>query len=175
MNVEFSESLPFDIGEEVYCIMSRKKTVNPYTNSYVTSYNTEVGKVDGKYIGFLRTVNLCHWHPETYHFLIWEVFKTQQEVKDATTFFDVVGISDDEWEKAIGTEELRLKGEIKDCELSPCCGNISDARDYLFTCKENKGLIALDRDHLKKNLEGHYGPEYPPILKRIFKQLEICD
>jgi len=174
MMIKPYEEFPFEIGQEVYYISSRCKKDN-YSASTLCGYNAKLRKYEGEVVAFVRSIDLMAMNlKDDGSFPLNEVFSTEEEVKAATEFFPVTFITSDDWEKAIGSNR---EGGVNtnDCELKPCCGNISSLGEYLYTCYSRSGLIKLDRDYVATLVLGHYDSydSIPPILTNVFKQLKI--
>jgi hypothetical protein len=178
--LKLKEELPFKIGQEVWYITARTKD-NNYSKSQVRSYNAVLFDDGSGLTAFVRSVELYAWNLQDDGYSLEEVFATEEEAKEATKFFPVKFITGDEWEQAIGSNgEDGVK--IEDCELYSCCSNLQPVRNLLYTCYSRNGLIKLDRDRLKSLVIEQKTTgfcfsipreNYPPILKRIFEQLEI--
>ncbi|MEK6928068.1 MAG: hypothetical protein AABX11_06570 [Nanoarchaeota archaeon] len=88
-----------------------------------------------------------------------------------------VKLDDLSWKIAIGdrTENKNSPYSIKNCNLKECCAEISEARNILYLCKNEGGLIVHHRDELANLLIAHGTMKYEsdsPIVK-VFSQLEI--
>jgi hypothetical protein len=101
----------------------------------------------------------------------------QKKAQEASKFLEAK-LDEEAWRIAVGDRAVKDEKSpynLKNCNLPPCCANISEARDILLYCKRNGGLIMHDRDKLKTLLfEGHdfkYNAQSP--IAQIFKQLQV--
>jgi len=97
-------------------------------------------------------------------------YESEEIVKILTKFHPVAGISEEDWSKAIGNqneEDLeKYEKYLDECELPPCCGNISQVRDILIDCKKDGGLVESRVRFLEYILES----SHDDYLKR-----EVCN
>ncbi len=70
--------------------------------------------------------------------------------------FTPIIFTDDEWYTAIGLKKgVKRIYYNEDCDLGPCCGQISDIRDALDVVRKNGGVTARGRRELQSLLNGH--------------------
>jgi len=193
------------IGEKVWYITRDgnpsygNKDSLPYRSAVVSGYIAAVR--DGKaYCTGLKT-NLAGDEDEID---VRFCYKNEEDVKADSRWISCKNVSDDEWVRAIGNRHLIAeqvankigkdvfrneqtkkryfalidKENVEECELPACCGNISDARDMLIYCREQKGLIFRDVICLKDLLVAHDGDFFNtvdsrPVLKKILRKLGI--
>lgn len=101
-----------------------------------------------------------------------EVYATEKEARELAQWHPVLELSEIEWAAAIGNRDF----PIELCELPACCGNISDARNILFKCRKDGGLIERDARELKELLGNHSLPlpkKESINLNKILEQLEL--
>jgi hypothetical protein len=100
-----------------------------------------------------------------------------KEAAEKDAKFTKVNFSEDDWFAAIGLKEGMDRLEYdEECELPPCCANISDIRNALEEVRSNKGLIERHRCELQDLLNQH--PERPtrkqaPKLYRILDTIGV--
>jgi hypothetical protein len=86
-----------------------------------------------------------------------DVFALEKEALEATKFYPVKATGR-QWMKAIGLKKGAKRSDYDDdCELQPCCANVSSIRDMLALCMEDGGLIARDVNRLGEMLTWHEG------------------
>ena len=111
----------------------------------------------------------------------WYVFNNEKDAKKAAKWYSV-DFTDEEWLKCIGDRKIPhdLPGSIENCELVIGCVNdgTSDIRDLLIGCKENKGLMEIDRQRLENYINNCYNrPESldnpKSLMSSLLKQLKI--
>ena len=84
-----------------------------------------------------------------------ELYASEKDAEKDATFIPVE-FSEDDWFKSIGLkDEVNRIEYYQECDLSPCCANISEIRDTLDRVRINKGLIARERTLLQEQLNGH--------------------
>jgi hypothetical protein len=84
-----------------------------------------------------------------------EIYPSKEEAERLTRKV-AVEFSDEDWRDAIGLAPGDDRASYdEEAELGPCCANISEIRDMLFECAENKGLIVRDVERLQAMLDGH--------------------
>lgn len=106
------------------------------------------------------------------------VYELEEMVKILTEFHPVVGISEEEWLKAIGNYDD--EGSIDKCDLPPCCASISQVRDILMDCKKEGGLVESRVRFLEYVLENSHGDylerevrNTKSFIGNIYRQLGI--
>jgi len=105
-------------------------------------------------------------------------FYTDKEQAQSASRFLEVHVDDEAWKLAIGDREIEDEGSpynLSNCDFGSCCANISEARDILYLCRDQKGLLVHNRDEMRGLIfEYHdfqYDAESP--IDQIFRQLEI--
>ena len=106
-----------------------------------------------------------------------DFYDDQKKAQEASKFLEVT-LDEEAWRIAVGDRKVKDEKSpynLENCNLPPCCANISEARDILLYCKRNGGLIVHDREELRRNIfHGHdlrYDAQSP--IAQIFKQLQI--
>lgn len=164
-------------GTKVYILLGPNK----YTETNVRAIhsllqeNKEVVRVypqDVDVTNFISGSDYFSENEQSYNteFPFWQVFLTEEEVKEAAEFVKIIKISEENWKKAIGdgTDE-----SLAECELQSCCAIISDIRGLLHRCKKHSGLIKFDIRLLQGLCDNHECPEEINILKTILEKLEV--
>ena len=105
-------------------------------------------------------------------------FYTDKKQAQAASRFLGVALDDESWKLAIGDREIEDEDSpysLSNCNLGICCANISEARDILYLCREQKGLLVHDRDEMCGLIfdehDFQYGAGSP--IAQIFKRLEV--
>ena len=87
-------------------------------------------------------------------------------------------MDEEAWRIAVGDRDVQDENSpysLENCNLSPCCADISEARDILLLCKKEGGLIVHDRDEMARYLfESHdfqYDAQSP--IGKVFEQLQV--
>jgi len=108
-----------------------------------------------------------------------ECYDDRTKAQKASEFLKVE-LNKKAWKLAIGDRNIRDKSSpyhLENCNLHPCCAEISAIRDILLYCRENGGLIVHERDELVRLMQQHgfrhnkQSPMNP--LRMIFEQLGI--
>lgn len=95
-----------------------------------------------------------------------ELYKTKKSAQKAARFIPIE-FSDDDWYKAIGLKKgVDRIDYAEDCDLQPCCANISAIRDSLNFCRQNKGLIFREKKRLQRILDNS-GHNLPTDCKKL--------
>lgn len=106
-----------------------------------------------------------------------EVYATEAIAKELAQWHPVADLLEAEWKQALGDRDY--DESLDECELSRCCGKISDIRDLLVKCQENSGLIERDVRTLRQLLNNHEYPmpngERPVNLDKVITQLGLID
>jgi len=175
--VELVRKPLFKIGQKVY--IPQKRTVDEngeVLRTEIRNYQIEAAVQDNKLIGGVMEYGIDRMaiirSGETDKGTFWvSALHIYDNFKDAEKACQFLKVEADEetWKKAIGFYETRVikskkEGEedyeyedrnIDDADLAPCCGNISGARDILFYCKEEGGLMVHDQRQLVHLLNEH--------------------
>jgi len=110
-----------------------------------------------------------------------EVFSNREDAEKAGRFFEVTA-TEEEWALAIGNEPVKATDRWSPYSHEPpefrLCGNwSSDVRDSLACCRKFGGMLAYNRNWLKRIIDDdecsakNFSWDSP--LGSIFKQLEV--
>ena len=175
----------FEPGTQIYLLMGPDKyqltTVRTINSSLIkTGHNSNTVLI------VLKNVNIDHLLIDEYYdqsvnyftsdFPFWRCFRTEEAAEQASKFIKVEGISEEEWELAIGhRDDDPMKDTLEECELQACCGMISNIRDVLIRCKKYSGLVKLDIDYLQELYDNHkHGLVVDSVtLNKILEQLGV--
>lgn len=104
-------------------------------------------------------------------------FYVEKSKAEAASKFSEVHADEVTWKLAVGDRDVKDEDSpysIENCGLPACCGDISEARDILFYCKQQGGLLVHDQEELSGLITGHgfeYGRGSP--MGKILGQLGI--
>jgi len=163
----------FDVGQRVYVACRNGPSV-----AEIKGYLTEVQKhPNGFYIGFVKEYETDPYvfgpfENDGFYSVTGENFYEELDDARKASRFLPVNASEESWGSAIGVREEIGEYSIDDADLGPCCGQIASARDILYLCQNEGGLIVHYRDRLSGLLNGHglHVEEGRP-LKNILGQL----
>ena len=170
----------FEIGQRVFVVLGPDK----YISTSVRSMNCILGpSVDGncvlyspkyEFSNFLFPNEYFDEQEEMAGVGEYRIFDKESEAKKMALFVKV-DMSSKEWDEAVGDREN--EETIEECELLPCCSQISEIRDILLKCKKYGGLTKLEIDNITW-IEGvltehNKDKENSPLLYRILEQLGV--
>jgi len=150
----------YTVGQEIY-IPKR----NNVTQTTISGYEVQVIKEGDSLIGvvsnyrLLQGVTLRRGERSDLVFLVKECdfYADKNKAKEASKFIPVT-LDDENWRLAIGDRMVTEEDSpynIDNCGLPCCCTNISDARDILYFCRTENGLIMHERNTLAYLLKNH--------------------
>ena len=171
----------FRIGQAIY-VPQKNKPVKATIIAYDAAIHKEHGKLLGEIFGYhiQKSVSVRRGDDSDFTNVICEAdfYDDREKAREASKFLETK-LGEEEWRIAIGDrdeEDENSPYRLENCNLPPCCGNISEARNILLYCKRNGGLIVHNRDELTGLLfDGGHGLKYDaqsPIGK-MFEQLQI--
>lgn len=100
----------------------------------------------------------------------------ERDAQAKSRFLDVV-LDDESWKLAIGDRDAKDDSpySLQNCNLPPCCEDISEVRDILYLCRKQNGLIDYDLGVMTGLIfdEHTLNPAPGSPLDSIFKQLEV--
>lgn len=169
----------FQIGEIIYVPQK-----NRVVETRIVGYNARIGEENENLLEIVLGYDIQHYVSvrrgidSTMTGVVMEkdFYSDKNKAQQASEFLEV-NVEEEAWKLAIGDRSIEDENSpylLGNCNLSLCCANLSEARDILLYCKNNKGLVVHDRDELAGLLNGH-GREYDrqsPIVG-IFEQLKI--
>ena len=191
MKIEF-EKPNFDLNEEVWVICGPNHTMK----SSIIAFQSLIFK-DSKdsIIGIAQQAKLANLILDDYFDDIDDrnivpfkyLTKDEDKAREWMKVYPAT-MTDEEWLKMIGkrptfkeikesfkNKKFDSESSIDECELSRCCGNISDIRDCLYRCLLMGSLIGWEREDLQWKIDNsnHDIPENHKLLDKIFLQLNI--
>ena len=104
-----------------------------------------------------------------------EFFLSYEEAKAMAVEY-TADLEPEEWFKAIGLNGADNEDRIAyddECELTPCCSNISDIRDILYNICVSGKINGVTRLALIALLNAHEPPHENAILNKILAQLDL--
>ena len=170
----------FEIGQKVFIVLGPDK----YISTHVRSINCILGPSGSVncmlYIPKYEFSNILfpnEYFDESEELVgvgEYRIFTKESEAKDRSLFINI-DIDKVEWDEAVGDREN--EETIEECELSPCCSQISEIRDILLKCKKYGGLTRLEIENAewieKVLLEHNQDKERSPLLYKILEQLGL--
>ena len=180
INVE-CDKLSYETGDFIYVICGPDE----WKETTVRTVVGEAALLEGKMKFFQRGITAYNlfltreYFDDTSYFLegvgevipFHRIFKTAKEATLLSQFKKVKGIIDEEWISALGDREEPVS--LEKSELGICCAAISEARDILYKCRNNKGLIQLDINYLQSIMISHGMLSPCLVLNKIFEQLGV--
>lgn len=170
----------FEPGAVVWIIRQRKVIATSVTSVRFEAVKTnEPG--ENRFTLMATDYRLLEINPERddWYFPLYEVYATKRVAVEQARWISSKAIPNKVWEAAIGSREAYeayTGGEreiSKECELQPCCADISALRDLLHRAWRHKGLIHRDVVILSR-LAGHgWDKVRIPALLRIFSNFNI--
>ena len=170
----------FAIGQTIYVPQK-----NAVVSSPILGYDARIGQEYGKLLGEITGYHIQNFvsvrrgddSDFTSVIRAGDFYEDQKKAQDASRFLEVV-LDEEAWRIAVGDRDVQDEDSpysLENCNLPPCCANISEARDILLYCKRNSGLIVHDRDEMARYLfEGHdFGYNAQSPIGKIFEQLKV--
>lgn len=167
----------YKIEQKIF-VPQRGGVLETTIQAYWIGATTENGKLLGVVAGYRAAhplISVRRGQDAVIPLELWEK-DFYANLKKAETAAKFLAVKADEktWKLAIGDrddEDEKSPYNTGNCDLKPCCANISEARDILIYCRKNSGLLVHDRNELKRMFEGHgYGGN---SLSKILSQLRI--
>ena len=170
----------FRIGQTIYVPQK-----NEAVKTTILGYNARVGEEKGNLVGEISENHITYFvfvrrgddSDFTSVVRAGDFYDDQKKAQEASKFLEV-RLDEEAWRIAVGDRDSQDENSpynLENCNLPPCCANISEARDILLYCRRNSGLIVHDRDELTGLLfEGHdfeYDAQSP--IEKIFEQLQV--
>ncbi len=170
----------FEIGQKVFVVLGPDK----YIFTSVRSINCILGLSEtGSCMLYIPKYEFSNiFFPNEYFDELEEsigigeyrIFEKESEAKSMSSFIKV-SISEQDWDNAIGNREN--EETIEECELSPCCFQISEVRDILLRCKKHGGLTKLEIGNISwiesALTENNNNKEKSPLLYNILEHLGV--
>ena len=170
----------FAIGQRIYVPQK-----NDVVESPILGYDARIEQEDGKLLGGITGYHIQNYvsvrrgddSDFTSVIRAGDFYEDKKKAQEASRFLEVI-LDEEAWRIAGGDRDSQDENSpynLENCNLPPCCANISEARDILLYCKRNSGLIVHDRDEMTRYLfEGHdfeYDAQSP--IGKIFEQLQV--
>ena len=143
----------FKPDQSVFVVFYDKK--NNYHKSYISYIPVNYAIVDGEEFIFhqrLYRLSLVNIKRDDWNWEESYLFETEEEAKE-NAIFHKIALTDNQWFQIIGNR--KKENGLEDCELQPCCNNISLIRNKLLEIKKNKGILEVDRKIFQKYLLNH--------------------
>jgi hypothetical protein len=170
----------FAIGQIIYVPQKDEVVSSP-----ILGYDARIGQEDGKLLGGITGYHIQNFvsvrrgddSDFTSVIRAGDFYEDQKKAQEASKFLDAK-LDEEAWRIAIGDRDVQDEDSpysLENCNLPPCCDEISEARDILLLCKKEGGLIVHDRDELARYLFGSHDFEYDaqsPIGK-VIEQLQV--
>jgi hypothetical protein len=150
----------YHIGQEVY-IPEKDRVVQTKIADYEVCVREEAGALVGVVSCYhlLTAVDVRRGAELELTDLVRDAdLYTDKAQAEAASVFIPVAADFETWRLAIGDRTVADEASpynIANSGLPTCCANISDARDILYLCRSEGGLIAHERDYLAELLAGH--------------------
>jgi len=148
-----------------------RKEIIPVT---INGYHSELVEVESGYFIMKLYGYRCNVYNPSNHEELWgfwpseDVYPTKAEAERQTKFI-AVDLPNEVYQKALGIDEKGKRvhnnkeeddeESLEDCELPICCSNISEVRDQLIRCMQQKGLNKWRVDLVKDYLQSSH-PEF---------------
>ena len=167
----------YQIGQTIF-VPQRDGALETTIEAYWIGATTENEKLRGVIVGYrvkhpLIQVRRGEDAEIPSELLEKDFYDERARAEEASEFLPVVA-DEETWKRAVGVrrgEDENSSYNIDNSDLPSCCANISEARDILYYCKSQGGLLVHDCSELKRMLEGHgYSGE---SLSKIMMQLRM--
>jgi len=176
-NIEFVKPF-FKIGQTIY-IPQQDEVDETTVRKYVAEIIPYEEGILGAVVGYVPEQMFVFMRRGTESKLVeslsaCEIYTDKEKAERASKFFKVE-LDEESWKKAIGDRDEKDESSpynTDNCDLQACCSNISEARDILYYCKAQGGLIVHEREELEEILNRH-GLEIGKYLGNIFDQLKV--
>lgn len=176
ITAEFPDHI-LPIGTKVFV---PRPAINDVHEDEITGYYCAARNIDGK----------LHIHPTDYQLSLinlsrdgvsngWkanEFFLSYEEAKTNAVEYNIVA-TPEEWFRSIGlngSEDEDRTQYDDECELAPCCANISAIRDILYDVCLTGKINGVTRNSIIQLMEGHepMTNSYPNLTK-ILSQMKV--